>query len=546
MKRVPLWGDYSSRDVWLTAYALGFMQDARDRGFNVPDSGLERTRQWLLEQLQQTPNNFGTWSANLRKGLESGRFDSSSAEVLRNDHRRFAGLAAAALALARDGKAPLSTVRQLFDNYGERARSPLPLIQLAAAFKLLGDEGRMKTALEQGMTRAYGITRRGSGYYDEWLGDYGSSVRDYAQAYALLNQYGLRDARSENLLEQAAARMGNRSYLSTQEQMALLLAANSAGGDRAAPWQAMLQQAGTSRNLSSAQDQTLEIGPAELAATRLRNTGNQSLFVGLGLMRLVVQGDGLDITRESVLQVQPAYAAERRARRIRLNPGEEWTPPADLLANWHADSVTASMTLSNRPPLNVNRLVQGLLNYPYGCTEQTISATLPWVIIDEAAAKRFGMTPRTLAERQAKIDGALARLSGMRGATGAYSLWGDYSSPMCNPSSAMPSACARACPAASRSAPCPRRRVAMSPRRPCRLRSTSPAAASFCPRARMAACRWRPSTCPRSMCSSCAWIRSGCPSSLTRCWASAARAAPARTTMRAPRKTTGAMRTTAA
>ncbi|QWF38353.1 alpha-2-macroglobulin family protein [Bordetella hinzii] len=274
-----LWGDYSSRDVWLTAYALGFMQDARDRGFNVPDSGLERTRQWLLEQLQQTPNNFGTWSANLRKGLESGRFDSSSAEVLRNDHRRFAGLAAAALALARDGKAPLSTVRQLFDNYGERARSPLPLIQLAAAFKLLGDEGRMKTALEQGMTRAYGITRRGSGYYDEWLGDYGSSVRDYAQAYALLNQYGLRDARSENLLEQAAARMGNRSYLSTQEQMALLLAANSAGGDRAAPWQAMLQQAGTSRNLSSPQDQTLEIGPAELAATRLRNTGNQSLFV---------------------------------------------------------------------------------------------------------------------------------------------------------------------------------------------------------------------------------------------------------------------------
>ncbi|EWM52116.1 putative peptidase inhibitor domain protein [Bordetella holmesii 70147] len=53
--------------------------------------------------------------------------------MLRNDHRRFAGLASAAYALARDGKAPLSTVRQLFDNYGDRARSPLPLIQLAVA-----------------------------------------------------------------------------------------------------------------------------------------------------------------------------------------------------------------------------------------------------------------------------------------------------------------------------------------------------------------------------------------------------------------------------
>lgn len=39
------------------------------------------------------------------------------------DHRRFAGLAAAALVLARDGKAPLSTVRQLYDNYqSARAR----------------------------------------------------------------------------------------------------------------------------------------------------------------------------------------------------------------------------------------------------------------------------------------------------------------------------------------------------------------------------------------------------------------------------------------
>lgn len=274
-----LWGDYSSRDVWLTAYALSFMQDARDRGFKVADDSLQRTRQWLLEQLQQTPNSFGSWSANLRKGMESGRIDSAGAEVLRNDHRRFAGLASAAYALARDGKAPLSTVRQLFDNYGDRARSPLPLIQLAVAFKLLGDDGRMKTALEQGMTRAYGITRRGAAAYEEWLGDYGSSVRDYTQAYALVNQYGLNHPRQETLLEEAAARLGNRSYLSTQERMALLLAASAAGGDRNSPWQASLQQAGGNRSLSGAQDQVLAVEAAEFGAMRVRNNGNQALFV---------------------------------------------------------------------------------------------------------------------------------------------------------------------------------------------------------------------------------------------------------------------------
>jgi uncharacterized protein YfaS (alpha-2-macroglobulin family) len=276
-----LWSSSSSRDVWLTAYAVGFLQDARDKGFEVPEAALDRSRQWLLEQVQQSTGAFGTWSPNLRRNLESGRFDSSDANILREDHRRFAGLATAVLALARDNKAPLSTVRQLFDNYQERARSPLPLIQLAAAFKLMGDEGRMKTALDQAMAREYGITqRRSGGYYDEWLGDYGSGVRDYALAYALVQQYELRHERVENLMTQLAGRLGNRSYLSTQEQMALLLAARAMGGDKATPWEAALTVNGARKPLVGGKsDQTVSLSATELAGTQLVNTGSQSLFV---------------------------------------------------------------------------------------------------------------------------------------------------------------------------------------------------------------------------------------------------------------------------
>src|SRR5690606_24677632 len=112
-----LWGDASARDVWLTAYATGFMQDARDHQFAVPDDALERPKRWLLEQVQQSAGSFGTWPDRLRRQLQSGRVDSDYATTLRNDHRRFAGFAAAALVLARDRQAPLSTVRQLFDRY---------------------------------------------------------------------------------------------------------------------------------------------------------------------------------------------------------------------------------------------------------------------------------------------------------------------------------------------------------------------------------------------------------------------------------------------
>nr|WP_254240977.1 alpha-2-macroglobulin [Achromobacter insolitus] len=276
-----LWSSSSSRDVWLTAYAVGFMQDARDNGFEVPEASLERSRQWLLEQVQQSSGAFGTWSANLKRNVESGRYDSNDANILREDHRRFAGLATAALALARDKKAPLSTVRQLYDNYQERARSPLPLVQLAAAFKLMGDEGRMKSALDQAMAREYGLnTRRNSGYYDEWLGDYGSSVRDYALAYAIANKYELHHERLDNLLTQLASRLGNRSYLSTQEQMSLLLAARAMGGDKATPWSATLTVNGSTKALAGGtSDQTVSLSAADLAGVQLLNTGSQSLFV---------------------------------------------------------------------------------------------------------------------------------------------------------------------------------------------------------------------------------------------------------------------------
>ena len=280
-----LWGDASARDVWLTAYAVGFMQDARDHDFSVPEAALARPRQWLLEQLQQSAGSFGTWPDRLRRGLQNGRIASDDIDTLRNDHRRFAGYAAAALALARDRQAPLSTVRQLFDRYQERALSPLPLIQLAAAFQLMGDAGRMEQAAGLAAQRAYGFRRHDgrAGYGDDWLGDYGSAVRDYALSYALAAQYGLLDEGREALLAQLDGRLQGRSYLSTQEQMALVLAARAAGGDAEAPWSAELATAAGVQALQGAADRALALRGADLPALRLTNTGTQPLFAEFDL-----------------------------------------------------------------------------------------------------------------------------------------------------------------------------------------------------------------------------------------------------------------------
>jgi len=152
------------------------------------------------------------------------------------------------------------------------------LIQLAVAFKLMGDEARVKGALEQAMTRDWGLGSSGNGYASEWLGDYGSAVRDLALSYALMAQYGLQDARRETLLMQLAGRLDQRSYFSTQEQVALWLAARAAGGDGGA-WASALTLAGVRSDLAGNKDQTMPIPATQLASTQLRNTGSGVIYV---------------------------------------------------------------------------------------------------------------------------------------------------------------------------------------------------------------------------------------------------------------------------
>lgn len=347
-----LWGgdSSSSRDVWLSAYATGFMQDARERGFSVPEATIERSRNWLLQQVQQTGSSFGTWSANLKRGVEAGRVGNNELGVLREDHRRFAGLAAASLVLARDGKAPLSTVRQLFDNYQERARSPLPLVQLAAAFKLMGDEGRMKAALDKAMTRQYGMAfiSGSSAYVDEWMGDYGSPVRDLALSYALMAQYDLRHERREVLLTDLASRLGGRSYFSTQEQMALLLAARAAGGKQNAPWEMTLANGTVRKVVQATGDQSISLKANDMGGLQLINSGSQPVFVELD-----IQGSTITppVPRADVIRVQ---------RRWYRPDGKAWDggtlQTGDMLVAW----IRADATRPIPDGLVVDRVPAGL------------------------------------------------------------------------------------------------------------------------------------------------------------------------------------------
>ena len=225
-----LWAASSPYEAWLSAYVTGFLQDARDAGFAVPEAQLKRSMDGLLEQFQRAPAQQTTPARDPRRDDKGRIADWRDADAMRLAHQRFAEAAHTGYILAREKQAPLATLRTLHDQYRSHALSPLPLVHLGLALKLMGDEARAKVAFDDAMARGYGYQPDdpSNDGWSQWLGDYGSKVRDRSLAYALLLRHKLAHEKRENLLFDLSDDFSRRNYYSTQERLALFLAVQAA------------------------------------------------------------------------------------------------------------------------------------------------------------------------------------------------------------------------------------------------------------------------------------------------------------------------------
>ena len=193
-----LWGA-DEVDPALTPYIGEFLLDARDAGFAVPEALLQKSLKALNEDLLSGGTQF------------YGR-----------DHRahlKFAYRAHAGYVLARVNRAPLGTLRALYDDDRAKSLTGLPLVRLGLALSLQGDRRRGAQAIAAGF--AHSEADR-----PEYLGDYGTKLRDDALMIALVHERGFakpeHDARSITLGRELDARRKERWFwLSTQEQVAL-------------------------------------------------------------------------------------------------------------------------------------------------------------------------------------------------------------------------------------------------------------------------------------------------------------------------------------
>ncbi len=148
---------------------------------------------------------------------------------------------------------------------------------------------------------------------------------------------------------------------------------------------------------------------------------------GVGKIFLTVKGKGVDLKRSWELGVRPAFPGVRRVAYKIIKPGSAFSLNNALHQDLMSDTVDGTLVVSTVPPLNVRGAVKGLLQYPYGCLEQTTSRAFPIVYINKQKARSLGLKPFSDVKRYELVKQALTRIRSMQLTSGGFGLWNNRS-----------------------------------------------------------------------------------------------------------------------
>jgi alpha-2-macroglobulin len=356
------WGGSSPIETFITPYVVDFMLDARDAGFAVPQDVLQKALQRLSDDLLAGGHPY--------YGYEY------------HDHMRIADEAYSGFVLARVNRAPLGTLRAIFDNDRQKLVAPLPLVHLGIALKLMGDNERAQKAIDE----AFAWNKERPWY----VGDYGSELRDLAVMVALTHTYGMNkpayDAKLIDWARNATADVRatqqkipyyhwSWSYLSTQEQVAIARVAHAFDAGSNAPLAASLDIGGKIEQVPADKFMwTRNLTPAELASgVAIQPAGKATVFATFDVAGIPSKAPAADASQVDV------------RRQYFTTDGKPWT--GDTLKE--GDSLIVELTIEARmdmPDAMVTDLLPGGLeveNLNLGGAQQWQGVVVDGISLDQ-------------------------------------------------------------------------------------------------------------------------------------------------------------------
>ncbi len=264
-----LWTAFDVGEPWLSAFAMDFLLRAKEKGFAISRSALDLG----LDGMRKIAAGEG--------GEGSGI------------HRYGNGPSAQAYAqyvLARAGQAKLADLRYAADQLSLNSAPALALAHIAAALSLNGEQQR---AAELFDAAARNAERRGDGWWD-----YGTKLRDTAAVAFLMAESKQSGLDPTPLIGRVANLQGQGEWLSTQEEVWVLLAAKETAG------QATGLKLDVSDGVSVVQDKTFYLPAAATLPTgkTITNRGPAPVYAkasvtGVPKEDLPPADEGFTITR---------------------------------------------------------------------------------------------------------------------------------------------------------------------------------------------------------------------------------------------------------
>ncbi|ACT59991.1 alpha-2-macroglobulin family protein [Hirschia baltica] len=141
---------------------------------------------------------------------------------------------------------------------------------------------------------------------------------------------------------------------------------------------------------------------------------------GVSNINMTLTGpNNFQIEREYGIEVRSPYLPLSRIEKIVLQPGESWTASANALNGFVAGS-SSLMVSASAIPMDASALYKSLSEYPYGCTEQTVSRALP-LLYAENLAGIAGLEAD--AQISTKVQEAVSTLLNRQSSDGSIGLW---------------------------------------------------------------------------------------------------------------------------
>ncbi len=178
-------------------------------------------------------------------------------------------------------------------------------------------------------------------------------------------------------------------------------------------------------NVSLQSNAYMEVVGSNTQQVNFTQTGEQMAYfdvkvkpnTGIGKIKVQAQSGGEKASYEVELDVRNPNPPVTNVTEITLAPGQQWKTTANPIGL--AATSTALMEVSSVPSMNLQKRLNYLIEYPYGCIEQTTSAVFPQLVLNQLT----DLDDYRKSQVEKNIRAGISRMQNFQRPDGGFAYW---------------------------------------------------------------------------------------------------------------------------